>query len=219
VPHRWSLASVREQHRIPMSQTDDALSQLERDIRALKIEYEQYFGGGRPRPPSDTEWRVEQAIKRFTERGAEMSYAQRFRFNNLTSTYAKYREVWRKRLKEKEEGFVPRHFGAAARAIEAERARARQANASAAPESAPARARIVCSDPEQEPEKIEQLYRALLEAHRAAGEPTAPPSFESFARFVRAKTQQLRKAQGGSEVEYSIELEDAKVKLKARVKK
>lgn len=202
-----------------MSQTDEALSQLERDIRALKIEYEQYFGGGRPRPPSDTEWRVEQAIKRFTERGAEMSYAQRFRFNNLSSTYAKYREVWRKRLKQKEEGYVPRHFGAAARAIEAERARARQTDASPPPEPAPAGVRIVCSSPEPEPEKIEQLYRAMLEARQAVGESAPAPSFESFARFVRAKAQQLRKMQDGAAVEYSIELEDAKVKLKARVKK
>ncbi|MCL6481178.1 MAG: hypothetical protein K6U02_05575 [Firmicutes bacterium] len=202
-----------------MSQTDDALSQLERDIRALKIEYEQYFGGGRARPPSDTEWRVEQTIKRFTERGAEMSYAQRFRFNNLTSTYAKYREVWRKRLKQKEEGFVPRHFGAAARAIEAERARTRQASASPPPQPDTVGVRIVCSDPDQEPEKIEQLYRALLEARQAAGEQAAPLHFENFARFVHAKTQQLRKTQGGTEVEYSIELEAGKVKLKVRVRK
>ena len=34
-----------------MATIDDELSQIERDIRTLKIEYEQYFGGGRPRPP------------------------------------------------------------------------------------------------------------------------------------------------------------------------
>jgi hypothetical protein len=202
-----------------MAETDEALSQLERDIRALKIEYEQYFGGGRARPPADTEWRVEQTIQRYSERGADMSYAQRFRFNNLTSTYAKYREVWRKRLKQKEEGYVQRHFGAAARAIEAERARARQAAAPAAQQSGAARVRIVCSDPEQEPEKLEQLYQALLAARQAAGERSAAPSFESFARFLKAKTRQLRPSQGSAEIEYTIEVEAGKVKLKALVKK
>ena len=47
-----------------MASIDDELSQLEKDIRQLKIEYEQYFGGGRPRPPADTQWRIEQLIKR-----------------------------------------------------------------------------------------------------------------------------------------------------------
>ena len=38
-----------------MASIDDDLSQLEKDIRQLKIEYEQYFGGGPPRPPADTQ--------------------------------------------------------------------------------------------------------------------------------------------------------------------
>ena len=41
------------------NQTDEDLSRLERDIRQLKIEYEQYFGGGKKRPPADIEWRIE----------------------------------------------------------------------------------------------------------------------------------------------------------------
>jgi hypothetical protein len=108
----------------PMDKTDEDLGQLERDIRVLKIEYEQYFGGGRPRPPNDTIWRIEQVIKRYAERVAEISFGQRFRYNNLAQTYAKYQDVFRKRLKAREEGLVQRHFGAAARAIEEERQRA-----------------------------------------------------------------------------------------------
>ena len=38
--------------------TEEDLSQLERDIRQLKIEYEQYFGGGKTRPPADIEWLI-----------------------------------------------------------------------------------------------------------------------------------------------------------------
>jgi hypothetical protein len=106
-----------------MDKIDEELGQLERDIRTLKIEYEQYFGGGRSRPPNDTVWRIEQAVKRYSERGADMSYGQRFRYNNLVQTYAKYQDIFRKRMKAKEEGLVQRHFGAAARAIEQERAR------------------------------------------------------------------------------------------------
>ena len=51
---------------------DDELSQFERDIRQLKIEYDQYFGGGRKRPPTEIEWRLEMVAKRYAERGGEL---------------------------------------------------------------------------------------------------------------------------------------------------
>src|ERR1700689_2709811 len=102
---------------------DDELNQIERDVRTLKIEYEQFFGGGRPRPPSDTQWRVESLLRRYSERTAELSYAQRFRYNGLAQMYAKYVEMWRKKTMQKERGTQPRHFGPEAKAIEAERGR------------------------------------------------------------------------------------------------
>jgi len=43
-------------------ETDEELSRLEADIRKLKIEFEQFFGGGKSRPPNDTEWRIEQTL-------------------------------------------------------------------------------------------------------------------------------------------------------------
>lgn len=102
---------------------DDDLAQIEKDIRQLKIEYEMYFAGGRKRPPADTQWRVDTMIKRYNDRSAEMNSGQRFHLTNLTSTYAKYQEMWRKKLAAKETGSTQRHYGSAARAIEAERAR------------------------------------------------------------------------------------------------
>jgi hypothetical protein len=102
---------------------DDDLAQIEKDIRQLKIEYEMYFAGGRKRPPADTQWRVDTMIKRYNDRSAEMNSGQRFHLTNLTSTYAKYQEMWRKKLMAKETGTTQRHYGSAARAIEAERSR------------------------------------------------------------------------------------------------
>src|SRR5579863_6220838 len=95
------------------TKTDEDIGQLEKDIRQLKIEYEQYFGGGKTRPPTDIEWRIETLLKRYSDRGATMSYSQRFRYGNLTQMYVKFRDIFRKRLKQKEEGTIQRHFGAA----------------------------------------------------------------------------------------------------------
>src|ERR1700730_17003221 len=106
-----------------MANIDEELGQLERDIRQLKIEYDQYFGGGRKRTPTEIEWRIEMIVKRYGERSVDLKFGQRFRYNNLTQTYAKYKDIFRKRTQQKEEGRAQRHFGAAAKAIEAGRAK------------------------------------------------------------------------------------------------
>src|SRR5271154_1794698 len=103
------------------STIDDDLNSIERDIRTLKIEYEQFFGGGRKRPPTDTQWRLDTLVRRCNEKIAELNFAQRFKLNNLTQTYAKYQDFWRKKMIQRESGATQRHFGAAAKAIEAER--------------------------------------------------------------------------------------------------
>jgi hypothetical protein len=199
---------------------DEELSQFERDIRQLKVEYDQYFGGGRKRPPTEIEWRIEVTIKRYAERSGELKLGQRFRFNNLTQTYAKYKEIFRKRLQMKEEGKVQRHFGAAAREIEAERAR-KQAEISdkeAAKKAARTAFRISCADTEMEAEKIAKLYEVFLHAKQSVGEDTAKLTRSSFNEFLLKKTRDLQKQKNCHEVEYVVEVVEGHVKLKALVK-
>jgi len=208
-----------------MATVDEDLNQLEKDIRQLKIEYEMYFGGGRQRPPADTIWRIEQIIKRYSERGADMSFGHRFRFNNLAQSYAKTQEVFRKRMKQKEEGYVQRHYGAAAKAIEAERAKSKPAAAQQAAGASAKAGRqqgdeyvMGFSDPDHEGEKVKELYSALVEAKKKAGEQTDQLTLENFQEFVRLKTQQLKQQKQSGQVEYAVSIEKGQVKLKARVK-
>jgi hypothetical protein len=194
------------------SPIDEELSQLEKDIRQLKIEYDQYFGGGRKRPPTEIEWRIELLVKRYAERGGDLKSAQRFRYTNLAQTYAKYKEIFRKRAQQKEEGTVQRHFGAAARAIEEERKKNRPAGAEAAI------FRMSCSEPEREGDKVTQLYEAFLQAKKKAGEDTGKLSRSNFNDFVLKKTTELQKQKNCREVEYVVEVVEGQVKLKALVK-
>jgi hypothetical protein len=195
---------------------DEDLGQLERDIRQLKIEYEQYFGGGKARPPSEIEWRIDTTLKRYSDRGAEMNYSQRFRYGNLTQMYSKFREMFRKRMKQKEEGTVQRHFGAAAREIEAERARKRAEAEKSKGVQFPFA--VSWEDPDREKKKVEQLFAAFRDAKTKAGEDTEPLTMEAFQKFVRQKTDQLKKQQDAHEVEYVVSLEGNHARLKARVK-
>jgi hypothetical protein len=216
-----------------MATAEEDLNQIERDIRRLKIEYEQYFGGGRSRPPTDTQWRLESMMRRYNDRTAELNFAQRFRYNNLVQTYAKYVEMWRKKTQQKETGITPHHFGVAAKAIEAARAQeasltAGSANAEGA---APADNAVMFAarqreaamefatsfvDPEQEQGKVVQLYQKLIAARSETGEAAEAPTLSAFERFVRKKTKEL-KEKGGREIEYSVSIEAGRVKLKARI--
>jgi len=195
---------------------DEDLGQLERDIRQLKIEYEQYFGGGKARPPSDIEWRIDTTLKRYSDRGAEMNYGQRFRYGNLTQMYSKFREMFRKRMKQKEEGSVQRHFGAAAREIEAERARKRALAEKSQAVKFPFA--VSWKDPDNEKKKVEQLFTAFRDAKARAGEDTESLTVEAFQKFVRQKTDELKKQKDAHEVEYIVTVEDNHARLKARVK-
>jgi len=211
-----------------MATVDEELAQLERDIRQLKIEYDMYFGGGRKRPPTEVEWRIDLLIKRYAERGGDLKFAQRFRFNNLSQTYAKYKDVFRKRMAQKEEGTVQRHWGAAAKAIEAERTKVQTA-AVGAPVPAtgsdklvaadrPQVFRMVCSEPESETQKVDQLYEAFVKAKKQAGEETEKLTRSGFNEFVRKKTRDLQNIKHCRDVDYVVETVDGQVKLTALVK-
>jgi hypothetical protein len=228
-----------------MANIDDDMNSIERDIRTLKIEFEQYFGGGRSRPPTDTQWRLEVMLKRYSDRSAEFTSGQRFRYSNLSQTYAKYQDMWRKKLAQRETGTTQHHYGAAAKAIQEERARksaalkpavevavsaetaaehavaASHAAAEAAIRAAQAKQSgstfaMAFSDPELETEKVETLYHRLVQARTDTGEKLGVPSLRDFEKFVQKKTQDL-KDKGGREIEYTVSIENGHVKLKARV--
>ncbi len=208
-----------------MATVDEDLNQIEKDLRTLKIEFEQFFAGGRKRPPSDTQWRVETLVRRYNERLAQLRFAQRFRFNNLAQTFAKYQDMWRKKLAQKEGAVTEHHFGAAAKAIEAERALKASSKpgttrrpGDAARDAAEARAAfsLSFSDPAREQEKVQELYRKVIEARAQSGDKSKAPSLQDFERFVQKKTKELQE-KGGRQIEYIVSIEGGRTKLKARI--
>jgi hypothetical protein len=207
---------------------DDEITQFERDIRQLKIEYEQFFGGGKKRPPADIEWRIDSIIKRHGDRGASMNYQQRFRYSNLLQTYSRYKDIFQKRMRSREEGKVQRHFGAAARAVEAERA-AKERKApppaavaaerkSAAPAAAASQFAVACLDPSSEPKKVDAIYAAFLDCRVKAGESNDGMSRAKFEQFINRKVAELRKENSSGEVEFVADMDGGKARLRARIK-
>jgi len=195
------------------------LTKLEEDIRCLKIEYDKYFSGGRSRPPTDIEWRIQDVMKRYGDHGATLNFSNRYRYLNLTQTYSKYQEMFRKRLRQREEGIVQRHFGSAAREIERERA-LRRGDAPTSPDRGkiyPISVSTRDADRDNR-KKVEELYQAFLRAKEVAGETTEQISLERFQQFVEQKTADLKKETNAQEIEYVVSVEGKHARLKARVK-
>ena len=61
------------------------------------------------------------------------------------------------------------------------------------------------------------LYQALAEAKKKSGE-TVSGNLDSFSSFVQKKTEQIRKQYGCEAVEYTVEMQNGQVKLKAKAK-
>jgi len=79
-------------------EVDEQIELLEESIRRLKIDFEIYFNGGSKTPPHQARASLEARSNRLNgDRG--LSFAQRFKLNNILSRYRSYRELWRRRLK------------------------------------------------------------------------------------------------------------------------
>jgi hypothetical protein len=199
---------------------DEELNVLDEQVRRLKIEYDVFFGGGSKKPPNDTEWRVQSLIKKFSD-SSKLTFPQRFRYNSIVQRYALFSDLWRQKLKIKEEGY--RRPQDALHAIQGmrtgEEKEAAKAMGAAADAGGAHPFKISCSDADVEAASVRSLFDAMIEARKQAGDANASgAAFDSFKAFVKKKTEQIRKDYGCSSVEYSVELEGGQVRLKAKAK-
>jgi hypothetical protein len=195
---------------------DEELNVLEESMRRLKIEYDVFFGGGSKKPPSDTEWRVQNLIKKFSDSG-KLNFMQRFKYNGIAQRYALFSDQWRKKMKIKEEGYRrPQDavLGISGMRGEEERAAAAALNSGAAEQPF----KIQCADAETDQAAVKSLFDAMMEAKKKAGQAVDPNSFDSFKAFVKKKTEQIRGESGCPGVEYSVEVQNGQVRLKAKAK-
>ena len=196
---------------------DEELNVLDENIRRLKIEYDVYFGGGSKRAPADTEWRVQSLLKKFSD-SSKLNFAQRFKYNSIAQKYAIFSDLWRQKLKIKEEGYRrPQDKVLAIQGMrhEEEREAAKALDAGTAAEK-PYTANF--SNVDSEHEQVKALFDAMVAAKTKLGEKSPAGSVDSFKAFVKKKTEQIRKDYGCHAVEYSVETENGQVRLKAKAK-
>jgi hypothetical protein len=206
--------------------TDEELVVLETQLRRLKIEYEVYFSNPTKRPPTDIEWKVLSLLRKFSD-GGRMNFSQRYRYNEMAQRYAVYSDLWRKKSRIREEGYRrPQDALLSVQGVRTSEddhkpahpvygvSKAAAAAASAASETSQP---FTMHENEAGREQLERLYNTLVAAKKKAGE-NVSGNLESFSSFVQKKTQQIRKQYGCQDVEFSVELAEGQVKLKAKAK-
>jgi alkanesulfonate monooxygenase SsuD/methylene tetrahydromethanopterin reductase-like flavin-dependent oxidoreductase (luciferase family) len=206
--------------------TDEELGVLETQLRRLKIEYEVYFSNPTKRPPTDIEWKVLSMLRKFSD-GGRMNFSQRYRYNEMAQRYAVYSDLWRKKSRIREEGYRrPQDALLSVQGVRDEEEHkpqhhpvygvSKEAAAAAAGASAQPQA-FTMNENEAGREQLERLYNTLVAAKKQAGE-NVPGSLDSFSSFVQKKTDQIRKQYGCQDVEFSVEVANGQVKLKAKAK-
>jgi alkanesulfonate monooxygenase SsuD/methylene tetrahydromethanopterin reductase-like flavin-dependent oxidoreductase (luciferase family) len=205
--------------------TDEELNVLDSQLRRLKIEYEIFFSNPTKRPPTDVEWKVLSLLRKFSD-GVRMNFSQRYRYNEMAQRYAVYSDLWRKKSRIREEGY--RRPQDALLSVQGVRLTEDEhksqhhpvygvSHAAAAAAAAPSHAFTLHSVDQAESEQVERLYNTLVAAKKKAGE-NVSGNIESFTTFVQKKTEQIRKQYHCENVEYSVELANGHVKLKAKAK-
>ena len=88
--------------------SDEELIELDRKVKQLKLDYERYFLGTRPREPVQLRSDVE---KRVIQIGSNpiQNTALRFKFNSISSRFQAFKRQWNETLRQIEAGTYQRH--------------------------------------------------------------------------------------------------------------
>jgi hypothetical protein len=190
---------------------DEELDKLEEDIRRLKNRYDQFFSGIQKTVPSFERHQIESYIHELSKQKMRDN-TRRFRFSTILSRFNQYREMWARKMREREEG--PLDF------------RRRQALMEAAPaqlSSPPPRAAVTSTPPDPyvrmapgaNGEGLRKLYGEIERAHLDLGK-LPNVSLEQLASMIEKQGDIVRAKYNVKTVAFRVETIDGKVKLKAK---
>jgi len=191
---------------------DEELDKLEEDIRRLKSKYDQFFSGIQKVPPSQERRNLEVYLHELGKLKMRDN-GRRFRFNQLLTRFNQFRELWGRKMREREEGPVDfrRRQVALSGPVEP---------VEAAPPPTP-RVTSTASDPYvrmapgSNGEQLKQLYDEIRHEHLKQGkQPNL--TYEQLSVMVQKQTELVRSRYQVNTVAFRVETVDGKVKLKAK---
>jgi hypothetical protein len=190
---------------------DDELDKLEEDIRKLKNKYDQFFAGIQKFPPMHERRVLEVYIFELGKQKMRDN-TRRFRYSQLLTRYNQLRELWGRKMREREEG--PLDF----------RRRSAALNEPIEPIAPPPAAPRVTS-PKADPyvkvaagtngEEIKRLYRDVEKEHLKLGK-LPNITIEQLNSMIQKQSDLVRQKYHVDVVAFRVDVVDGKVKLKAK---
>jgi hypothetical protein len=171
------------------------MAKLQRTFRLLEREYEQWFSGALPKPPSETQKVCEDIVKRYNI-SPPRNLAEQSLFSMLQARYNTYTEMWNRRTRLKEEGRLPG---------------GKDHPKKTAPKASPPK-------PAAPADPFRQVFESFVAAKQKAGEATSKLSYESFRKTLEKQADQIRSAKG-KDVDFGVTVKDGKVSVVARPRK
>lgn len=216
------------------------LSDLDKGITTLRVDYERFFGGELKTPPLPARRAIEATLRRLGNSDIEKA-VERFRLQSLQSRFNAFAELWEKRLQVREEGRPSPSRRAAALSVSAGPSSAPPARTASAPAGpadvavllaaaeaaagrrapAPGSAppRDASAPPSVKPRSrvdFTPLFRRYVEARKALGEDVSRMKYERFEEAVKRQAEEIRRKTGSSRLVFEVQTTDGRVRLVGR---
>ena len=197
-----------------MIKQDDDLDRLEEEIRKLKNKYDQFFARITKMPPMHERKQVEILIYEIGKLKVRDN-ARRFRYNTILSRYNQFREMWGRKMREREEG--PIDFRTRKAALET------PSTPPPEPSMRTSESRVTSAGPGpyvkmvagSNGEQIQQLYSQIEKEHLKLGK-LPNVTLDQLQKMVEQQTKVVRDRYNVSAVAFRVDVVDGKVKLKAK---
>jgi hypothetical protein len=195
-----------------MIKQDDELDKLDEDIRKLKNKYDQFFAGIQKVPPSHERHMVEVYIHELS-RLKIRDNARRFRLSTTLSRYNQYREMWGRKMREREEGPMDFRRRQAALSQPSEPTQRERAGAPrvTSGDSDPYVKLVAGSNGEE----IRQIYDKIEKEQQKLGKQPGV-TFDQLRNMIETQSEAVRARYKVSAVAFRVDVVDGKVKLKAK---
>ncbi len=173
--------------------TQEDLEILSRKLTSLKLAYDQYFLGSRPREPVMLADEVKKLVIVYSNQSIQNT-ATRFKFSSIVSRYQAFKRQWTETLRKIETGSYTRH-----------QFKAKLHERTAAPPEPVA----------PPPQNRKEIYQAFIEARQACGESVADLTTAKLDNILDRQERELHKRYGDGQIRFKVVVENGRAKLTA----
>ena len=175
---------------------EEELRVLDSKLKQLKLDYDRYFLGSRPREPAVLRGEVDKLIAIYSNQAIRNS-ALRFRFSSICSRYQAFKRQWNEILRQMEAGTYGRHR------FKAELHERERPDAEPPAETA------------SRPAVAADLFEAYRAARESCGQDTRSLTPAVLERVLTQQREALRERYGDLEFRFRVVVEDGRAKIKA----